>query len=184
MLTGGLMQNEPKTTFIVQDRFDPDKKRFYINDFPIVLHSHHYAVLVTQLADDAMSFKGVQHLQKAAEDTFYEVLKAYFDDHGIGLIGDRIALAEQYWAYVGMGNITFSVVEKQCVIAEMQSSHVDNGWIDKIKSWKQPVNFITAGYVAAVSALVTGHPTRSFIVKEIRSIVRGDPVSVFKAILD
>lgn len=167
----------------IVERFDPDVCRQYLNDCCSVLHSHHYAALLSQLADDAEDFDGIYHLQRAAEDTFHEVLAQHFDQHEVGTLEDRIAIAEQYWETVGMGQIRFKCVEKYAVSAEMEFSHVDQGWLEKWGKRDKQVNFITQGFVAAAASLFAGRPPGSFTVREIRSLVTGDEVSVFKAVL-
>lgn len=165
------------------ERFDPDTCRQYLNECCTVLHSHHYAALLSQLADDAGDFDGIYHLRRAAEDAFHEVLDHYFREHEVGPLKDRVAIAEQYWETVGMGQIRFTCVEKYAVAAEMQFSHVDQGWLEKWGKRDKGINFITQGFVAAAAALFAGRPAGSFTIRETRSLVAGDEVSVFKAVL-
>lgn len=167
----------------IVERFDPDACRQYLNDWCTVLHSHHFAALLSQLADDAEDFNGIHHLKRAAEDTFHEVLDHYFKQHEVSLIEDRVAVAEQYWETVGMGQIRFKCVEKYAVSAEMEFSHVDQGWLEKWGKRDKEVNFITQGFVAAAAALFSGKSPGSFTVIESRSLIAGDEVSVFKAVL-
>jgi predicted hydrocarbon binding protein len=174
---------EKKVEFEIDHRFDPVRNRHYLNGFCSVLHCHHYATLYTQLADDAVDFEGIKHLIAAAEETFYEVLDDYYTRKGVDNIEDKVSIAEQFWAAVGMGRITFTGVGKYAAYAEMEFSHVDNGWLSKWGSRERPVNFFTSGFVAAVVALVNNKNPRSYVVKEIKSLVRGDEVSTFKASL-
>lgn len=175
---------EKKTRFEVNERFDPVACRHYLNDVCTVLHSHHYAALCTQLADDAEDFNGIRHLTRAAEDTFYELLKSYFIRHAADSLEAKIAIVEQYWETMGMGQIRFKSAGKYVVHAEMEYSHVDQGWSEKWGKRDKPVNFITQGFVAAAVSLLTDKPPRSFTVREVRSLICGDEVSVFKAILE
>ncbi|MFH1985085.1 MAG: hypothetical protein ABIL58_24880 [Pseudomonadota bacterium] len=167
----------------IVEKFDPDSCRQYLNECCTVLHSHHYAALISQLADDADDFDGIYHLRRAAEETFHEVLGHYFHRYGTGSLEERIAVTEQYWETVGMGQIRFKCVEKYAVCAEMEFSHVDQGWLEKWGRRDKQVNFITQGYVAAAAALFTGRLPGNFTVREERSLVAGHDVSVFKAVL-
>jgi hypothetical protein len=164
-------------------RFDPQTCRHYLNDFCTVLHCHHFVTLYTQLADDAVHFEGERLLKETAEDTFYEVLKVYFFKHDVTALADQIGIAEQYWQTVGMGKLQFREVGKYTVRADMPSSHVDQGWLVKWGAKDRPVNFITEGFVAAVASLVNDRPTKSYAVRELKSLVSGDEKSVFKATL-
>ncbi len=169
--------------FQVNYRFDPQTCRHYLNDFCTVLHCHHFVSLYTQLADDAVHFEGERLLKETAEDTFYDVLTDYFTKHHHTTIADQIDIAEQYWQTVGMGKLHFLEVGKYTVRADMPSSHVDQGWLVKWGVKQQPINFITAGFVTAVAALVNHRPPRSYAVRELKSLVSGDEKSVFKATL-
>jgi hypothetical protein len=177
------MGMDRKGEFEKVERFDPDTCRQYLNDCCTVLHSHHYSALISQLADDADDFDGIYHLRRAAEDTFHEVLAQYFDQHEVAALEDRVALAEQYWETVGMGQIRFKCVEKYAISAEMEFSHMDQGWLEKWGKRDKPVNFITQGFVAAAAALFAGRPPGSFTVSETKSLVTGAEVSIFKAVL-
>jgi len=164
-------------------RFDPKRHRHYMNGVHTVLHCHHYATLLTQMADDAAHFDGIRLLSEAAEDVFFDVLGAYYETHHLEAPEDRISVAEDYWKVVGMGLIRFTAVGSQGLEAEMAYSQVDEGWLSKWGSRERPVNFITAGFVAAVAALITKRPRRSFSVKETKGLVCGDDMSAFKATL-
>lgn len=177
------MAIEKKTEFEIDHRFNPVTNRHYLNGFCTVLHCHHFATLYTQLADDAKDFEGERLLKEAAEDTFFEVLNSYYLDKKIESIEDKIVIAEQYWKTVGMGLIRFTGIGKYAVTAEMEYSHVDEGWLKKWGSRDKPVNFITAGFVAAIAALANGKPSRSFLTKETKGLVCGDDRSEFKAVV-
>ncbi len=177
------MAIEKKTELELDHKFDPVKNRHYLNGVCTVLHCHHYATLYTQLADVATDFNGKELLNNAAEDTFYEVLNNYFSQKQIETTEDKITIAEQYWQAVGMGLIRFTGIGKYAATAEMDYSHVDEGWLKKWGSRDRPVNFITAGFVAAVAALVNNKPIQSFYVLETKGLVCGDDVSAFKAVL-
>ncbi len=177
------MAIEKKTEFELEHRFDPVRNRHYLNEVCTVLHCHHYATLYTQLADVATDFNGKELLTNAAEDTFYEVLNDYFKQKQIEKSEEKIIIAEQYWQAVGMGMIRFTGIGRYAATAEMEYSHVDEGWLKKWGSRDKPVNFITSGFVAAVAALVNDKPGRSFSVTETAGLVCGDDVSAFKAVL-
>ncbi len=177
------MTVEKKMEFEIDHKFDAVSNRHYMNGVCTVLHCHHYATLYTQLADDAEQFEGVRLLKEASEDSFYEVLDAYYKKHGIETVDDKVSIAEQYWQAVGMGLIRFTGVGKYATTAVMEYSHLDEGWLKKWGSRDKPVNFFTCGFVAAVAALINGKQPRSFTVKEPKGLVCGDEVSSFKAVL-
>jgi hypothetical protein len=174
---------EKRTEFEIDHKFDSKKSRHYLNGVCSVLHCHHYATLYTQLAMDAVDFEGIRHLVENSEDVLYGVLEAYYTDNGVTSVEDKIEIAQQYWQAVGMGLITFTGIGKYEVTAEMDYSHLDEGWLKKWGGGDQPVNFFTVGFVAAVAALATNRPPRSFQAKEVKGLVCGDDKSEFKAVL-
>ena len=176
------MTIEKTTEFEIDHRFDPVKNRHFLNGVCSVLHCHHYATLYTQLAMDATDFEGVRHLVETSEDVFYEVLGQYFEEKNVTSLDEKIEIAQQYWQAVGMGLLNFTGVGKYEVMAEMEYSHVDEGWLKKWGGSDKPVNLFTVGFVAAVAALVNGKPPRSFNTRETKSLACGDEKSEFKAV--
>lgn len=171
------------TEFEIDHKFDPIKNRHYMNGECTVLHCHHYATLYTQLAMDATDFNGIRHLTEVSEDIFYSVLQKYYDEKRITDIDEKVDIAQQYWQASGMGIIRFTGVGKYEVIAEMEYSHIDEGWLKKWGGSDKPVNFITVGFVAAVADLLNNKPTRAFKASETGSLACGDKKSEFKAVL-
>ena len=117
--------------FEIDHKFDPVKNRHYLNGDCTVLHCHHYATLYTQLALDAVDFEGVRHLTETSEDVFYDVLNRYYAEKEITDIAEKVEIAQQYWQASGMGLIRFTGVGKYEVVAEMEYSHIDEGWLKK-----------------------------------------------------
>ena len=177
------MAIEKRTEFEIDHKFDPVKNRHFLNGVCSVLHCHHYATLYTQLAVDAVDFQGVRHLVDSAEGVFYEILDEYFKKHEVTELADKVEIAQQYWQIIGMGLIRFTGVGKYEVTAEMEYSHLDEGWLKKWGGNDKPVNFFSVGFVAAVAALVNGKPPRSFQTRETQGLVCGDAKSQFKAVL-
>jgi hypothetical protein len=174
---------EKRTEFEIDHKFASKESRHYLNGVCSVLHCHHYATLYTQLAMDAVDFEGIRHLVENAEDVFYDVLKAYYAEKNITGVDKKIEIAQQYWQAVGMGLINFTGIGKYEVTAEMEYSHLDEGWLKKWGGSDRPVNFFAVGFVAAVAALATNKAPRSFRAEETKGLVCGDEKSEFKAVL-
>jgi predicted hydrocarbon binding protein len=172
-----------KTEIQLDHIFDPTISRHYMNGQVFVLHCHHYATLYSQLADDCGMMDGKQLLAECSEDSFYNMLVSYFEEHGIMDIGERISLAEQYYAVVGFGKMKVICAGQESGVVELEHSHVDEGWIKKWGKREEPVNFITCGYVAALFSAVFDKPIRTFSVKETESIVTGAERSRFVAVV-
>jgi hypothetical protein len=170
------------TELKLDHKFDPVRSRHFLNGAVSVLHCHHFTTLYCQLADDAEIVDGKALLANAAEETFAPILRQYFQEHGIEAVDDRIAVAEQYYAAVGMGILKVASFGNTAGRVVLTSSHVDEGWKAKWGERDAPVNFITQGYVAALFAAVSGHPVGSFQITEEQSIVSGAETSIFRAV--
>ena len=165
----------------LEHKFDANRKRHYLNNVLTVLHCHHYATLFTQLALDAKELvDGTKILKESAEDVFFEVLTDYFRENGIAGTTDRLDLAVQMFSAIGMGKMDIVSGEENGGEVDMPFAYVDEGWLKKWGKYKEPVNFIGAGYIAGMFAAVFGKPTRTYQVTETQSKVMGAEKSHFK----
>ncbi len=158
--------------------FVRNTKRHLINGIQSVLHCHHYTALYTQLALDA----GETELLKAcARESMRQVLDKYFSDNPqIASVQEKIEIACQYYALVGLGTMRVNFLGDFSGEVELLSSHTDDGWIKKWGVYDKPVNYISAGFIEAMFESVLKMPERSFNAVETQSIVTGDQTSVFK----
>jgi hypothetical protein len=176
------MAIEQLTEWVIDHQFDRETCRHSVNGFDTVLHCHHYAALYCQLADDAESFRGRELLIRSSELAFFDVLAAYFTEHNVQDLGERVALAEEYWRVCGFGTLRFDHVGEISAAASMAHSHVDEGWIKKWGQRDKPVNYIGQGYLAAAMAAIYDLPAGSYHVYETESIVSGADASRFSLV--
>jgi hypothetical protein len=170
------------TELQLDHEFDPVRCRHFLNGSVAVLHCHHFSTLYSQLADDAEIVDGKRLLASASEESFLPILQAYFEEQGLADTGDRVSIAEQYYAAVGLGSLKVVGIGPNSGTVELSRSHVDEGWIKKWGTREAPVNFITQGYIAALFEAVLGLPAGSFKVTEEQSIVSGAEKSVFRIV--
>jgi hypothetical protein len=170
------MAQSEKTAFIMDHKFDPGSDRHYLNGIVSVLHCHHYTTLYTQLAIDA---KETDLLESVSEETFYSVLKNYYKDHGVSDIKEKIDLACQYFATVGMGRMEVIFAGNFSGKVNLLKSHVDEGWIKKWGTCHKPVNYIAAGFISALFNLLFDTPIGTYKAREQESIAMGAEKSVF-----
>jgi len=166
-----------KTELELVHRFDEASRRHYLNGVLSVLHCHHYSTLYTQLAEDCGMLDGRTLLIECAEDSFLQVLADYFRDKGIISVSERIEIAQQYFAAMGLGKMGVVYAGPDAGLVHLTRSHVDEGWIKKWGKRAEPVNYIGRGYVAALFSAVFGRPARSYRVSEGKSIVSGEELS-------
>jgi hypothetical protein len=168
-----------KTELILDHKFDPLLKRHFLNGQLTVLHCHHFSTLYTQLALDA---RQSSLLAEIAEDSFVDVLKDYFKQHALVELGERASIACQYYAAVGLGKLAMNYLGPDSGQVDLERSHIDEGWIKKWGNHDCPVNYITAGFVAAMFAAILDLPARSFEVHEISSMAMGAPKGCFSVV--
>jgi len=168
-----------KTELQLAHETDPKTWRHYLNGRVTVLHCHHYACLYSQLADDCSLLDAKKLLASTSKESFLPVLADVFADHGATATKDRVTLAEQLYAAVGLGKMRVAYAGPESGEVELEHSHLDEGWMKKWGKRDEPVNFIGCGYVAALFSAVFGKPAGSYEVREVQSIVSGAEQSRF-----
>ncbi len=170
-----------KVEYKPEQTFDRKKMRHYVDGVNSVLHCHHYSSLFTQLAMDASHLGGPALLAESAASSFWGSLAGYFKKHQIRETVDRIAIAEQYFAFTGLGTVRFECSGTQAVVT-MPHSHVDEGWVKKFGRRDSRVNFVGEGFVQAACAAIFDLPNPQAVqVSEQQSIVCGARESRFNA---
>jgi hypothetical protein len=176
------MTRYEKTDLVLNKQFNPQSCRHIIEGKTTVLHCHHYSTLYTQLAMDCSMLDGKALLAECSEDTWNEFLSGYFRSRNISAIEKRIALGEQTYAAAGLGRMHVTCASPESGEVTLEHSHLDEGWIKKWGHHNAPVNFIGAGFVAALFSAVFDLPVRSFAVTETQAIVCGAPCSRFTVV--
>ena len=165
--------------FQVDHKFDSKKMRHYMLGQTTVMHCHHYSTLFTQLAIDSQQFNGPTLLVESSYESFWPILRDYFKKNKVSDVSDRIALAEQYFSFVGLGEVEFEVGGNSAIVT-MKHSHVDEGWLKKWGPRDQRVNYVGEGYVkAALCAIHDQSSPHRYRVAEVQSIVCGASTSRF-----
>ena len=163
---------------LMRHSFDKERCRHEINGLTSVLHCHHFASLTTQLANDCQLLDAKRLLRECAEDTFYRVLTDYFRQNDITGLNERIQVAQQYFAEVGLGKLIVRFAGPYSGEAVLEHSHVDEGWVKKWGITDKPVNHIGCGYVSAAFSAIFGRGKREFTARELQSIACGADVSI------
>jgi len=176
------MTQYKKTELVLSKAFDAKFCRHKINGNTAVLHCHHYAALYTQLALDCSMLDAKTLLAECSEDAWEEFLSGYYRTQSISGIVERIALAEQTFAAVGLGRMRVISAGLESGDVILEHSHVDEGWIKKWGNHDTPVNFIGSGFIVALFAAVFDRPTRSYVATETQSIVCGAACSRFNVV--
>lgn len=166
--------------FAIEHHFDPVQKRHYLNNTLSVIHCHHYASLMVQLADDAKEWKAPEHMRSAFAEATYDMLLTAYQTQKVEAISDKILIAQDLFRYLGMGKITLDYTAKT---AEISISHVDEGWLSKWGPSEYPINFLGQGFIIAAFAAMSQTKITNWTVVETQSIVCGAKTSQFTATL-
>ncbi len=168
---------------VLDAHYDAKRSRHYLNGHLSVLHCHHYLTLYTQLAEDVEFVDGRKLLADVAEDSFYRVLKDYFANHNLTELHKRVAIAEQYFGAMGLGQMKVKFVGHESGEVELLHSHLDEGWVKKWGETDKPINHVGRGYIAAMFALLNEMPRGSYVVNEVQSLAQGADVSIFNVVM-
>jgi hypothetical protein len=172
-----------KTELVLNKKFNADSCRHEIDGNTVVLHCHHYATLYTQLAMDCGMLDAKTLLAECSEETWDEFLRAHYCAQGISSIEERIAIAEQTYAAAGLGKMRVTCAGPESGEVAIEHSHVDEGWINKWGKHPAVVNYIGAGFIAALFSAVFNKPARSYVATETQGIVCGAPCSRFTVVV-
>lgn len=177
------MADFEKSSFIAKHVFDRVRCRHYINGEVAVLHCHHFATLYTQLAMDCSFIDAKKLLADSMEDTFHPIFEEHFEYNDVEDLDERILMVEDCYAGImGMGKMKITSLGEYSGDVILEHSHLDEGWLKKWGKYDKPVNYMTAGYIAAAFAAIMEKPVRSFKVEETQSVVMGSPISKFKVV--
>ncbi len=176
------MAQYKKTELVLNKVFDAKSCRHTVDGDTVVLHCHHFATLYTQLALDCSMLDTKALLAECSEDTWKGFLSGYYREQGISDTNERIDLAEQTYAAAGLGRMRVTCAGPESGEVTLEHSHVDEGWIKKWGKAEVPVNFIGAGFIAALFEAVFDRPVRSYTVLETQSIVCGASCSRFTVV--
>jgi len=164
--------------FKIEHSFDRKRCRHEIAGRTAVLHCHHFATLISRLANDCRLLDAKRLLAECAEDAFRSALSDYFKKHTVIGLKDRIHIAEQYFSAVGLGRLRVKCAGYCGGQVILEHSHVDEGWLKKWGEAKVPVNHIGRGYVCAAFSAFYDRPRREFQARETQSIAQGAEVSI------
>jgi hypothetical protein len=165
---------------LIEHSFDRKRCRHEIGGMTAVLHCHHFATLISRLANDCKLVDAKRILADCAEDAFHAALSNYFKRHGVSGIERRASLAEQYFSTVGLGMMRVKYAGYCSGEVIMEHSHVDEGWLKKWGEANSPVNHIGRGYVTAAFSAIFDRGRRIYFATERRSIARGASQSVIR----
>ena len=163
---------------ILRSKFDNTRCRHIANGQTLVLHCHHFASLMTQLANDCSLLDAKRLLAECAEDAFHTVLVDYYQKNNVSDIRERIEVAERYFSEAGLGKLKFNYAGTCAGEVELTHSHVDEGWVKKWGNTNEAINHIGRGYVTAAFSAFFDRPKRSYAANERQSIACGAKVSV------
>lgn len=177
------MTKYKKAELVLNKVFDDKNCRHKIDGNTVVLHCHHFATLYTQLAMDCGMLDAKTLLAECSEDAWNEFLSGYYSANGITSTTERIALAEQTYAAVGLGKMRVTCAGPESGEVTLEHSHVDEGWVKKWGKHAVPVNYIGAGFISALFAAVFNKPVRFYGATETQSIVGGAACSRFTVVV-
>ena len=111
---------------------------------------------------------------ETTEDSIRPLLDDYYKQNGVNDPAERLGIAEEYFAAMGMGKISM----KGTVDGGRSPSPTrtwDEGWIKKWGKSDKPVNHFGKGYAAAAFGAAFNKAARSYTASEEVSMAMGAP---------
>ncbi len=160
--------------------FDLDNEtyRHSLNGQAVVMHSHHYLALITQLAENLGDINGTQILSDVVEETMLPIFSDYIQKNGLTSPLDKCNVGREYYSVFGLGKMVITGSESGGEV-RLVKSHIDEGWVMKWGPADKPINHFTCGYIAAVFAAAFNKPAKSYSVAEEASMAAGDAEGKF-----
>jgi hypothetical protein len=160
--------------------FDLDNETFRhsLNGQPVVMHSHHYLALITQLAENMGDINGTQILTDVVEETMLPIFDDYIQKNGLSSPLDKCNVGREYYSVFGLGKMVITGSESGGEV-RLVRSHIDEGWVKKWGPADKPINHFTCGYIAAIFAAAFNKPAKSYTVIEAASMAAGDAEGKF-----
>lgn len=167
--------------FISDRKYDKERGIFVVNDRDYTNHCHRFMAVAIRTAMDAKKIvDGPKILEHAVEDSMRNIFIETIEKQKAESIQEKIELIESYYSWAGLGVISFDAVSESGGEVTLTHSHVDEAWKLMIGEAKEPLNFITSGFIAAAFGVLYQKQERCYQVKEVESIVLGSEKSVFK----
>ena len=109
---------------------DNETFRNYLNGHAVVMHSHHYLALITQLAENLPEIGGPQLLKDVVEESMLAIFNDYIQKNGLVTPLQRCNVGKEYYSVYGLGKMKVGGTEKGGEVSLVRS-HIDEGWIKK-----------------------------------------------------
>ena len=162
----------------IEFSYDEKTYRHYINGVSVVSHPHHYTIALIQMAESLADYGGIDILAESMEDAMRPVLDALHKDNDVVSTEEKLAEAQKYYDYIGIGLMKVSGDQNGGEVT-LTRSHVDEAWLTKFGQRDSAVNHLTRGLIAAMFASAYDYPGQSYQVEETSSLVKGDDASRF-----
>lgn len=178
------MEESTQKVLKLENKFDPESCRHFLNGQTVVTQCHHYTALFIQLILDASELTdSVRLMVESSEDSFFNMFEKIFSQDSDLMLNDKIKFAEQFYAVSGLGKMKVLYCGESGGEVILTHSHVDEAWLRKWGNFNRPINFITQGFISAFFGSIYHKNLRSYLVREEESIVCGAQNSRFTVVL-
>ncbi len=168
--------------------FLPERNAYIAQEEPCIFHCHHYNTYLQAVIEDASSYLDVYPVLKdsAAEVAYHQFIN-FFNSNTELSIEDKLRSIEEYFSFVGFGQLDLSNVNGEGGLAKSMNDHYGVGWKLKFGQRNKELpgaSLFTCGYIAgAVSAAFQEEGT-FFKVEQKHCIAKGDEYSTFEVNVD
>lgn len=155
----------------------------FVAETPVVFHCHHYNLFLDQTIDDALGAeKGEELRTKAAQEAFYNLLKAVMEANNIRTPQDRFRMATELFAAMGQGKVQI-LANSWGGQATTATPHYGFAWREKYRKKikrRHPADAVTAGFSAAAVEVAYDLPRGTLKAKEETCVALDHPQCSFQ----
>ncbi|MFO7761038.1 MAG: V4R domain-containing protein [Thermodesulfobacteriota bacterium] len=154
--------------------FDSENNTIELNGTMVSLHCHHYNCGLLKAIEEIPGIDVHDIFIKTSSEEFYKNFKAHLaNNENRYSVKNYLREASELYRFMGFGRIDLDNVGKEGGIAYADSSYFVVGWLAKYGRRRDPVCFLTCGFIAGILAAIFNVSPGDYTVRETECLVSG-----------
>ncbi len=155
-------------------KFDPKNSTIELNGALVSLHCHHFNCGLLKALEEIPGMDVHDIWVKVAAEEFYKNFKTHLAQKGKEYsIKTALREASELYRFMGFGTIDLREIGPEGGTAYSDSSYFVVGWLAKFGRRKDPVCFLTCGFLAGIMAAIFDAGPDDYAVRETECLVAG-----------
>ncbi len=158
----------------MQIDFSPDLNIFKLDNVAVSLHCHHYNCGLIKAIEEIEGIEPYSVIVRAAQEEFYFNFKNYITNNLSKENADeQMKVAVELYKFMGFGIIDVSELSETGGRVYSNSSYYVTGWLAKYGRRKEPVCYITCGFISGILSAIYKKSIDSYAVHETNCMISG-----------